>query len=771
LRAVPLATQEGAVRPPAGAEVWVTADSPGLGRCLEKRIGALGYRARLVAPGELRGLPLPANLGGLLIVAPAAQPGDDLLRDALFGLQHAGPGLRQCARRGGAAFATASRLDGTFGLSAVDPHREPVDGGLAGLAKTARHEWPEVACKALDLAPDFPTADEAAAALVEELFHSGPAEVGLSPRGRVTLERVPQALPAGEEAPFEPGDVVVVSGGARGVTAEVALALARAFGPTLVLLGRSPEPKPEPGWLAELSGEAEIKRELGSRTGASLKEVGEQYRHVLAQREVRHNLARVRAAAGVVGGRAEYRAVDVRDARAVAGALAAVRREFGPVRGLVHGAGVLADARIEDKTAEQFDRVFHTKVGGLRALMGDIDPDELRALVLFSSSTARFGRTGQVDYAMTNEVLNKVARQQARRRPGCRVLSFNWGPWDGGMVTPGLKKVFAGEGIGLIPLEAGARHLVDELRAGPSGDVEVVVLAGAAAALPPALPAAFERALSVADCPVLAAHVFDGRPVLPLALVLEWLAHAALHQSPGLVFHGCDELRVLHGVILDGPLTVRVGAAKAVKRDGLYVAPAELRSTRPDGREVLHARAEVVLAAELPPAPPGREPPPLGPYALPPEEVYRQGLLFHGPALQGLERVDGCDERGIAGVVRAAPPPAEWVHQPLRSRWLSDPLVLDGAFQLLVLWAQDRRRAPALPCYVRRYRQWRRAFPAGGARVVAEVTRATDLKAVADIDLLDGAGGLVARLEGHECTIDANLRHAFARNELTVAVR
>src|SRR5262249_33997395 len=119
-----------------------------------------------------------------------------------------------------------------------------------------------------------------------------------------------------------------------------------------------------------------------------------------------------------------------------------------------------------------------------------------------------------------------------------------------------------------------------------------------------ALPVAFERVLDVAEHPVLASHVLDGRPVLPLALTLEWLAHAALHQNPGLAFHGVDGLRVLHGVVLDGPPPLlRVAAGRAVKRDGLLVVPAELRGPRPDGREIVHARAEVVLAADLPPAP------------------------------------------------------------------------------------------------------------------------------------------------------------------------
>jgi acyl transferase domain-containing protein len=780
LRAAPLDgwAPRPAVAIPAGSEIWVTNEDAELAGHLAGRLRERGYRPRLLPLAAVREQERPATLGGLVVLAPAGPPGEALLKDALRGLQRVAPALRRCGREGGAVFAAVSRLDSAFGLRGLDPAREPLDGGLAGLAKTARLEWPEVACKALDLPGAPPDVPAAAAALADELLLAGPVEVGLADGGRVTLERVAEPLPAGAgDAPLAAGDVVVVSGGARGVTAEVAVALARAFRPTLVLLGRSPAPEPEPNWLAALGSEAEIKRELSLRANGSAapKLIGERCRQVLANREVRRTLARVEEA----GARAVYRSADVRDAGAVAQAVAAVRAEMGPVRGLIHGAGVLADALIEDKTDEQFDRVFSTKVGGLRALLGAVPPDELRVLVLFSSSTGRFGRAGQVDYAVANEVLNKLARQQARRRPACRVLSVNWGPWDGGMVNASLKRLFEKEGVGLIAPEAGADYLVRELQGPAGGPVEVVVLAGgmpeaavtpaaapaAGPGLPPPLPVAFERPLEPADHPVLESHVLDGRPVLPMALMLEWLAHAALHQNPGLAFHGVNDLRVLHGVVLGGGAApaLRVGAGKAVRQGETYVAPVEIRSARPDGRDVLHARAEVVLADTLPEAPAAHAAPAGRPYPHGPDAIYRD-LLFHGPDLHAIERVAGCGEEGLSAAVRAAPPPAAWLRQPLRQRWITDPLALDGSFQLMTLWTRELRGAPSLPCFARRYRQYRRGFPPGGVRVVARVSRATDRLALADLDYVDADGRLVARLEGYECAADPALQRAFRRN-------
>jgi NAD(P)-dependent dehydrogenase (short-subunit alcohol dehydrogenase family) len=584
----------------------------------------------------------------------------------------------------------------------------------------------------------------------------------------VTLQLTETTAVAATGAPFAKGEIVVVSGGARGVTAEVAVAVARSTGATLLLLGRSAPPTPEPDWLAGLTEEGEIKRELLAHGGpAAPKDLGEAYRKALANREVLLTLRRIEQA----GGRALYRQVDVRDADAVAAVLAEVRG-LGSITGLVHGAGVLADRRIEDKTPEQFANVWDTKVGGLRTLLAATANDPLKAIALFSSSTGRFGRSGQIDYAAANEALNKFAQAEARRRPNCRVVALNWGPWDGGMVTPGLKKVFAGEGVGVIPLAEGAEFFVRELRSEPR-PVEIVVLAGEAPGLTPpspasALPVAFEREVSPESVPVLRAHVIAGKAVVPMALSVEWLGHAALHANPGLVFQGCDDLRVLKGLRLDEGerCLVRVRAGKATKDGDLYRVAAELRSVGATGKETLHVAATVVLAAKLPAADTVPPPPVLKPYGRTIAAAYEE-VLFHGPALRGLTRIDGCSEQGVAAAVTVAPPPSEWLRQPLRGAWLADPLVLDCAFQLMILWSQEVRGAPSLPCAAGRYRQFVRSFPREEVRVAARITRDAGQRIVADIWFLDKSGAAVARMSDYECVIDPALTAAFRRNQLT----
>lgn len=147
--------------------------------------------------------------------------------------------------------------------------------------------------------------------------------------------------------------------------------------------------------------------------------------------------------------------------------------------------------------------------------------------------------------------------------------------------------------------------------------------------------------------------------------------------------------------------------------------------------------------------------------------LYDPQRLFHGPDLQGIRQVESCYPKGIAALVNAAPQPSRWIRQPLRSSWLSDPLVMDCAFQLMILWSFHRFGAASLPCFVGRYRQYHDTFPRDGAQIIIRVTAEREHGATADVEFLDShTGKLVARLEDYECVIDPSLERAFQRNRL-----
>lgn len=283
----------------------------------------------------------------------------------------------------------------------------------------------------------------------------------------------------------------------------------------------------------------------------------------------------------------------------------------------------------------------------------------------------------------------------------------------------------------------------------------------------PELPVVFEREVRIESHPFLRAHVIDGKAVVPAALMVEWLGHGALHGNPGLRFVGLEDLRVFKGVILgaDDAIRIRVGAERAEKQNGHFVVATELCSTDATGKRILHARAEMLLARSLDANPEAAPPPVLAPYAGDLDEAYGE-QLFHGTELRGLTEIDGCDDRGIVAMCKSAPSPRHWIEQPIRSRWITDPLALDCGFQMMILWSFALHGVGSLPTEVQSYRQFVSEFPAAGSRIEVRVTAVETGRATADLDWLDAAGKVLARMTGYRCVLDASLAGAFRRNRL-----
>ncbi len=427
--------------------------------------------------------------------------------------------------------------------------------------------------------------------------------------------------------------VFLVSGGARGITAQCVIKLAQRYhrmgnqDSKFLLVGRSRYTgEPEPAWAADAStpttaGAAAdaIEATLKSQAAAYLTSSGERptprriqrmVKDVLAQREI---AATLRAIEGT-GGEAVYVSADVTDEAALrAGVEAAVARSESPITGVIHGAGVLADKLIEHKTLADFQAVYGVKVHGLENLLNCVPLEQLTHLILFSSVAGFYGNAGQADYAIANEVLNKIAHAVKRRYPACRVLAIDWGPWDGGMVTPTVKARFEQLGIDVIPVERGTEILAD-LIASPSpfakgllteahrvsvgdltqreteangvsvGDLTQQEVALAAEAVPvqvvvggqglrvqtaalsptpddaPSIHASpqrvhrIHRRLTLEANPFLQDHVIGGRAVLPVVCAAAWIANVCEQCYPGYKFYSIEHVKALKGIVFDDTL-------------------------------------------------------------------------------------------------------------------------------------------------------------------------------------------------------------------------
>ena len=113
---------------------------------------------------------------------------EELVRAVFLASTQLKSSLEQSAQLGRGSFVVVTRLDGALGTGGGGADFDPVGGGLYGLTKTIRHEWPTVFARAVDLAPSLDD-ETAALAVLAELSDPDErlAEVAYGSNGRVTL--------------------------------------------------------------------------------------------------------------------------------------------------------------------------------------------------------------------------------------------------------------------------------------------------------------------------------------------------------------------------------------------------------------------------------------------------------------------------------------------------------------------------------------------------------------------------------------------------------
>ena len=391
----------------------------------------------------------------------------------LFDLfQLCGPG-----RLSRALMLVASRHGGDYGRGTGSVGEGSLlAAGALGLCRTMATEWPAARCIGLDL-DDVSDEEKTAALLYQEMFGDD-AEVGYRGAQRTVYEPVASDLgvPSAPKLQVASDWVILATGGARGITAKLALDSA-CSGTRVVLVGRTPQTPEDPD-LANFKSSDELRAHFISARGSgagSPAAIEKQVSQVMRCREVAETLEAFEAR----GCRVTYHAVDVSDPVAFHGLIEGVYQENGRLDAVFHGAGVIEDKLMEDKTEASFDRVFGTKVDTLCLLTQALKPESLKLLVLFSSVAGRFGNRGQGDYAAANEVLNRWACHLRGQWTETRVVSVNWGPWaESGMAGTQHQKAFLARGIVPIPSAEGVGFLRAELAAGDPSDVEVVAGAG-----------------------------------------------------------------------------------------------------------------------------------------------------------------------------------------------------------------------------------------------------------------------------------------------------
>ena len=311
----------------------------------------------------------------------------------------------------------------------------------AAFAASLHHERSQLRVRVLDFAPE---ADPrfVAARLIDESVAGAPfARAGYDARGVRRIPR-PFVLEHGAGRPrsiaWSERDVIVATGGGRGVTAHLALAMAEHTGATMVLLGRS---------------------------------------SAVEDAEIEETLNRFRTA----GRKAEYVQCDVTDAEAVGRTLGEIGSKYGPVTGVLHGAGVNRPALVGAENVETAHRAVAPKVEGLLNVLAALEHNgqSLRAVFGLSSIIGVTGMPGNAWYGFANEALDRILRRYQACHPETAVVSVAYSLWEG--VGMGVKLGRVAEqvrrlGTSAIPVTAAREHFLRLLERDPK-TTHVVVAA------------------------------------------------------------------------------------------------------------------------------------------------------------------------------------------------------------------------------------------------------------------------------------------------------
>lgn len=676
-------------------------------------------------------------------------------------------------------FFTVSRIDGGFGYLNNDHlrHAELNQAALSGLTKTLSHEWPTVFCRALDAAPSL-DARHLADAIVAELFdvNTQTVEMGLSESGRSTLV----AVDAGKSAHQYPAvnlsnsDKVLVTGGAKGVTFECALSLAKKSHAHFILAGRSKHITTDqmPEWAKGKQPE-----ELKVAAIAHLKASGEKptpakvdalEKPVVSSLEINAALT----AFTRVGATAEYISLDVTRGDSVKETLS----KLDGVTGLIHGAGVLADKYIQDKTVDEFNWVYGTKVGGLKAVLNALDCANLKLLAMFSSAAGFYGNTGQSDYSMSNDILNKAALQFSARYPKAKVMSFNWGPWDGGMVSPALKKMFTERGVYVIPLLAGAELFSSQLLSESniqlligtsmqgSEDKDVAAKkpnaeSALVAKSPLSTNITVTRTLEPKAMPFIEDHRIAGNPVLPTVCAIQWMREIAALWL-GAKVKVCD-YKLLKGVIFDTDVSQVMTLTMTLDEDGLVNAVIHCNE-RPQYKAQLiaqdaHVPEEKIFVEDD------------SQHLAKAETLYSDGTLFHGPRLQGIQAVQKFDDSRLIASCQLPMVAEQDCGSFVATQYFggSQPFAEDYLLQAMLVWARMKYGAASLPSSIGEFVSYEPMNFGDKGWIELEVVKSTSRSLLANITLYHQDGRVSCQMNGAKVTISKGLNEAFLNKSVT----
>ncbi len=616
---------------------------------------------------------------------------------------------------------------GQFGFEPTEK-LSPESGGIAGLTKAMLIEawmrgYRETPMKVIE-----PTAgcdpDAFTQSMLRELAvptYDQEVVLGKNERAAVRAIYAPLDENVAATQQITRGGVWIVSGGGRGITSFVSLALAEKYELKLVMLGTAPHPHLEPSLREQASADrSAVRREVMQQAQSRGENPIEAWRRMEKAIEIDATLLNARQR----GIEVTYYCVDVSNAVAVADVVADVRSQWGPISGVLHGAGAGQDARFDRKRPDKVHQCIAAKVDGCVALYNATRNDPLEWFIGFGSISGRFGANGHTDYSLANDMLAKCVGRVRVDRPDVRCVTFHWHAWgDIGMAAkPEAKLALEMIGMQFMPATEGLAHFFRELECG--GDLTEVLITdrnyvrkffpdndtdSRDPTLAPLLclsgqASRFEESYCVTLDPVtdrfLTEHRVGGRPTLPMVVALELMAEAAQVTSQGRHVVVCKNV-VAHQAIKFASadaMAVEICPVATMTAEQRWCIQADIR--RKDGRLVeaghtyFEASFETALSSlrRVKVTRPRDQSWEFTAMQYPDETA----LMYHGESLRGLREIAVSGNQALGKI--AAPSLAQLTgeHRSLCG-WLFPLAAFDAVLYATAILAYQLMQRPSLP--------------------------------------------------------------------------
>ncbi|MDQ3785694.1 MAG: SDR family NAD(P)-dependent oxidoreductase, partial [Actinomycetota bacterium] len=604
--------------------------------------------------------------------------------------------------------------------------------GASGLARTAFLEAAEVATTIVslpDLAPSTAAdIDDAVRRVITEAAATTTfSEVRYTGDGQRTTPVLTVLQPPAEQTtgtPLDSSDVLLVTGGAKGITAECALVMALDSGAKLALVGRDAPADDE---------------------------------------EISANLARM-TAAGVV---CQYERADVTNPEQVAEAVARFTEGLGPVTAVMHGAGRNEPSALGNLSEERFHQTLAVKIAGLRTVLDAVDEDRIKLLVTFGSIIGRAGLRGEAHYSTANDWMSELTVDFQRAHPNARALAMEWSVWSGAGMGErlGVVEALVRDGITPISVEEGLkvlRQVLADPSAGP-----VLTITGRMGGLPtlpldtsrelpltrfvdrvlvnyPDVELVTEVELSAGSDPYLSDHLLDGDLLFPAVVGMEAMAQVATAVLGRTAAPQLEDVEFLRPIVVRPGTTTTMRLAALVRDTETVTVAIRAEDT---GFSADHFRATLRLPRPDVPDPGTPRPAtalPLVPVD-PVTELYG-GVMFQGKRFQrvlGYRRANARHAVAELGTTTPAPWFAAYLPQ---EQVLADPGTRDAVMHALQCCVPD---ATLLPQGVDRLYLAEPADQHVEYVVLDARERSQDGDSyVYDIDVLEPGGRVVERWEG-----------------------